>query len=160
VGDGAKVYAALDPSEVRGRRRGKFRVLLSNRDSQPVSVELRGSADGHLAVGFAHPSVGLKPREQVAVSGFVEAPSLKFVGSADRLPFLVRVQGHTTPVTLDGTFAQRPVLAGGFLRTALLVGVLGLWGLIVAFTLLHANSKNNEVNLSKLPTGVTSTTTI
>ncbi len=127
VADGTTISAALEPVDVRGRDRGRFLVILHNRGGTPIRVELSSASVGdEVRVRFAEPSVVVLPGEEIQIKALVRADRPHF-GSPKRRPFVVRVQGRSTPVVLDASFTQRAVVSKSAFRILAVVVLLGVW---------------------------------
>ncbi|MDP9074100.1 MAG: hypothetical protein M3N98_07990, partial [Actinomycetota bacterium] len=152
IGDGSLISATLDPAEVRGRERGRFRVVLRNRSPSAMRIELSGvSAGDELRVRFAEPAIALMPGQEVQIKGAVHGHRPVF-GQTRRRPFVVRVQGRSTPVLLDGSFTQRPVASSLVLKVAAVVLLIGAWALLAFFLLGRLSSSTNKKAVAKSAT--------
>ncbi|MDQ1395093.1 MAG: large repetitive protein, partial [Acidimicrobiaceae bacterium] len=160
VGDGSKVTATLEPTDVEGGDGGRFHVVLRNRSRNPLPVDLVASAPSdQLRFRFAQSSVVLPAGHEVRIKTKVRGRR-RLTGSPQRLPFVVRVQGRTTPVLLDGSFTQKPTLSGGLTKVTAVVVVIAVWLSLATFGLgkltntLH--NKNAKAQTAAAPTGGTS----
>lgn len=127
VADGSLVRATLDPAETRGWRRGRLHVVLWNRGPSSTKVELSGhSAAPGVEVRFADPAPVLPPGRELRVPTRVRGPR-PWAGGERRRLYGVRVQARSTPVALEGTLVQRPLLSGRLLKTTAIVVVVALW---------------------------------
>jgi Carboxypeptidase regulatory-like domain/PEGA domain len=132
VGDGSLIGAVLEPPEIRGAHRAHLDVVLHNRSKAPQRVDLRATVvDPGVTVEFRDRSHVLAPGEEVRVRTRLHGPR-PFIGAARRRPFGVRVQGRGTPVVLEGSFTQRPVLSGWLTKTVAIVAVVALWVTVAA----------------------------
>jgi hypothetical protein len=127
IGDGSSVTAVLDPPDVRGGERGRFLVTLHNRGRLPTRVELSAASVGdEVNIRFAEPTVVLLPGEEVQVKALLRA-NRPWFASPQRRPFVIRVQGRSTPVLLDGAFTQRAVISKSVFRVVAIVALLAFW---------------------------------
>lgn len=125
--------AELIPRTSQGRR-GRHKVAVDNRGNVPVNVLVEAASDGE-RVGFKVDPVGLviEPGEARFVSVTVKARKQIWRGQPVTHPFVVGVSPQdSTPVELDGSYVQTPVvpkwLLWLLLGLVLLVGtVLALW---------------------------------
>ena len=112
---------------MRGGWRGRFDLVLFNRTRAPLRVELGASSpDPSVRVRFQQRSQVLVPGKEARVGGRVEAHR-PMMGTPRRRPFGVRVQGRTTPVSVEGTFHQRAVIGGSLMRVVAIGAVVALW---------------------------------
>lgn len=130
--------AELVPRTSHGRRGAKVRVAIDNRGNQPVTVALRG-ADQADALQF-----GVKPAVSTVGAGNAAFTDLRvepvrsmWRGQPRTLPFTATVEPRDgTPVTLDGTFVQEPLIPSWLPKLllallALLAALLALWFLVL-----------------------------
>ncbi|MEY2447695.1 MAG: large repetitive protein, partial [Acidimicrobiaceae bacterium] len=135
IGDGSQVRASLEPADIHGGGRGKFRLSLRNRGRHPVNVTLAGESPGDaLSVRFSENEVVLPPGEFVRVKGKVKG-SRHLLGPHRRLPFVVTIRSRGTPRHLDGSFTQSPALKSGLMKGLALVAVVGMWASILVIGL-------------------------
>ncbi|HEY2812239.1 MAG TPA: carboxypeptidase regulatory-like domain-containing protein, partial [Acidimicrobiales bacterium] len=135
IGDGAQIQATLDPPDVVGGGRARFFISLRNRARQPMRVRIEGeSPSEHLSVHFDEVEPVLPPGQTVRIQGRIKS-TRPLLGPRQRLPFFVRVQGRTTPITVDGSFSQGPVLSGGLLKILAIITVVALWGSLLVLGL-------------------------
>jgi hypothetical protein len=145
VGDGTLIGAVLEPAEVRGAHRAHLDVVLHNRSKAPQRVDLRATVvDPGVTVEFRDRSHVLAPGEEVRVRTRLHGPR-PFAGAPRRRPFGVRVQGRGTPVVLEGSFTQRPVLAGWLTKTVAIVAVVALW---VALAVVAITALDKHIHTS------------
>jgi hypothetical protein len=149
VGDGSLIGASLDPPEVRGGGRGRFHVVLHNRGRSAMRVDLSGSSpSSEVKVRFADPSIVLTPAADARVKARIRARQ-PVTGNRRRRPFAVRVQGRTTPVLLEGSFTQRPIISALFLKGAALATVVALWGAVAAVGITRLDSYEHKKAVQK-----------
>ncbi|MGW6131997.1 COG1470 family protein [Cellulomonas sp. NPDC055163] len=130
--------AELVPRTSHGRRGAKVRVAVDNRGNQPVTVALRG-ADQADALRF-----GVKPAVSTVGSGNAAFTDLRvepvrsmWRGQPRTLPYTATVEPRDgTPVTLDGTFVQEPLIPSWLPKLllallALLAALVALWFLVL-----------------------------
>ncbi|HTT92320.1 MAG TPA: carboxypeptidase regulatory-like domain-containing protein [Acidimicrobiales bacterium] len=142
------------PEQVYGAFRGRFHVSVRNRGREPQAVELSGSSPV-ARVSWSTRRVRLEPGAETRVRASV-ASKRAFTGPVRRVPFAVKVKGRGAPVTLGGTFVQRPWLsalflkAGAILTTVMIFAALGTF-LVVKLTSTYSPSPT-AVPAVKVPT--------
>ncbi|WP_435768432.1 COG1470 family protein [Nocardioides sp. SYSU DS0651] len=129
--------AELVPRTSQGRR-GRHQVAVDNRGNVPVNVLVRAHSDGDRLQLRVDP-VGLVVPPGEARFTKIRAKSRRAIwrGQPVTHPFVVEVAPeHSTPVELDGSYVQTPVVPKWLMW--LLLGLLLLAGALVAlwFTLL------------------------
>jgi hypothetical protein len=129
--------AELVPRTSQGQR-GRHQVAIDNRGNVPVNVLTRAHSDGD-KLRFRVNPVGLEipPGEAHFVKISAKARRKVWRGQPVTHPFQVEVAPeHSTPVTLDGTYVQTPVIPKWLIW--LLLGLLTLAALLAVlwFTLL------------------------
>jgi hypothetical protein len=135
IGDGSVVRASLEPADIHGGGRAKFRVNLRNRGRHPVNVTLNGESPGNtLSVRFAEDEIVLPPGEFVRVKAKVKG-SRHLLGPYRRLPFVVTIRSRGTPRHLDGSFTQSPTLKSGMMKVFALLAIVAMWGSILVIGL-------------------------
>lgn len=145
IGDGSAVVAHLEPFEVRGPHGGRVDVVLANRGRDPLQVELTAiTPNPAVELRFAQRSALLHPGAEVRVRTRVRA-SRPVGGGTARRPFGVRVQGRSTPVVLEGTLVQRPLLAPWLMKAVALVAVVAVW---VAVAIVGISALSHHVHTS------------
>ncbi len=132
---------ATMPDEVYGAFHGRFQVSVRNRGREGQAVEFSGSSPVG-RVRWSTRRIRLEPGAQAKVRASVDSRRA-FTGPVRRVPFAVKVKGRGAPVTLGGTFVQRPWLsslvlkAGAILTTVLLFAALATF-LVVKLTTAYA----------------------
>jgi hypothetical protein len=145
IGDGSQVRASLEPADVRGGGRGKFRVSMRNRGNTPLNVKLTGESPGDLLrVRFKQDEVVLPPGQFVDIRGKVHG-ARPLLGSERRLPFVVSIRSRGTPRHLDASFTQSPTLKSGMLKVLAVIAVICLWagGLVYAVGRINEPKKSS-----------------
>jgi hypothetical protein len=123
--------AELIPRTSQGRR-GRHKVAVDNRGNVPVSALVEAASDGE-RVRFTVDPVGLaiEPGEARFVSVKVKAREQIWRGQPVTHPFVVIVSPQdSTPVELDGSYVQTPVIPKWLLW--LLLGLVLLVGALLA----------------------------
>ncbi len=110
---------ATMPDEVYGAFHGRFHVSVRNRGHEPQVVELSGSSPVG-RVKWSTRRVRLEPGGQAKVRAEVESKRA-FTGPARRVPFAVKVKGRGAPVSIGGTFVQRPWLSTLWLKAGAII---------------------------------------
>ena len=116
---------ATMPDEVFGAFHGRFQVLVRNRGREPQVVELSGSSPVG-RVGWSTRRVRLEPGGQARVRAEVGSKRA-LTGPVRRVPFVVKVKGRGAPVSLGGTFVQRPWLSTLWLKAAAILTTLAFF---------------------------------
>lgn len=118
--------AELIPRASQGGRRGRHRVAVDNRGNIAVPVMLQGATDGRLVlVDCQPPAVTVMPGETVFADVVVRARSRIWRNKPVTHPFdVVVTPTDSSPVVLQGTFVQGPVVPPW------------LWKLLAALVLL------------------------
>jgi hypothetical protein len=139
IGDGSVVRADLEPADIYGGGRGKFRVNLRNRGRHPINIKLTGESPGDaLSVHFEEDEVVLPPGEFVNVRAKVKG-SRPMIGPDRRLPFVVTMRSRGTPRHLDGSFTQSPTLKSGVMKVFAIIALVALWGSLLVVSLGRIN---------------------
>ena len=123
--------AELTPRTSQGRR-GRHKIAIDNRGNVPVSALVEAYSDGE-RVSFKVDPVGLaiEPGEARFVSLKVKARKQIWRGQPVTHPFIVSVAPQdSTPVELDGSYVQTPVVPKWLLWA--LLGALLLLALLLA----------------------------
>jgi hypothetical protein len=145
VGDGSMISAHLEPAEVRGSFGGRTDVVLHNRGSEPLHVELIAETPSpSVQIRFERPDALVHPGGQARIRARIRAPR-PVAGGTARRPYGVRVQGRSTPVVLEGSLVQRPLLAPGLVKVVALVTVVALW---VAVAIVGISALSRRVHSS------------
>lgn len=130
--------AELIPRTSHGRRGARHRLAVDNRGNVPVTVRLEGAdAAGALDVEANPPSITVQPGHALFADVRVRPAERFWRGPEVTHPFTVTVlTDETTPVLLDGTYVQEPVLPPWAPKAllallALLLLLAGLWFLLL-----------------------------
>jgi large repetitive protein len=129
---------ATMPDEVFGAFRGRFQVSLRNRGREPQAVELSGSSPVG-RVSWSAKRLRLEPGGQAKVRASVQSKR-HFTGPARRVPFAVKVKGRGAPVTLGGTFVQRPWLSALLLKAGAILTTVALFAALATFLVVKLTS--------------------
>src|SRR4051794_2472020 len=128
IGDGSQVRATLEPADINGGGRGKFRVSLRNRSAHPLNVKLEAESPGNtLAVRFEEDEVVLPPGEFVKGRAKVKG-SRPLLGAHRRLPFVVPTPSRGPPRHPDRSFTHPPTLKSGMMKVMAIVALVAMWG--------------------------------
>lgn len=130
--------AELVPRTSHGRRGAKVRVAVDNRGNQPVTVALRGGDQADALQFGVRPAVSTVGAGNAAFTDLrVEPVRSMWRGQPRTLPYTATVEPRDgTPVTLDGTFVQEPLIPSWLPKLllallALLAALLALWFLVL-----------------------------
>lgn len=153
--DGSVLSAALDPTDVRGGAKGRAVLVLRNRGSSPVRVDLDATApEPEVRVRFKDRTRVVQAGQEMRVPTRVSAPR-PFFGALRHRPFVVSVRTRGTPVQLEGAFLQRAVLAPWMTKVLAIVAVVALWATVavVGITSLskHVNKTAQQTALNNAP---------
>src|SRR5436190_2092577 len=156
IGDGTQVKATLEPADLHGGFRKKFRVSLRNRGRHPLNVKLGAESPGDiLRVTFENDDLVLPPGEFINVRAKVKGQR-PLLGPARRLPFVVTIRSRGTPRHLDGSFTQTATLKSGIMKGLALVALLAMWASILVFGLGRVNPPKKNATA---PAGATQSST-
>lgn len=130
--------AELVPRTSAGRRAGRHQVAIDNRGNTSVDVMLTGAAEARtLKVDTRPRAVTVLPGEAVFVDVRVLSAKTIWRNAPVTYPFEIRVEPRdTSPVSLQGTYVQGPVLPPWLWKAllALLAAILAL--VLLWFTVL------------------------
>ncbi len=129
---------ATMPDEVFGAFHGRFQVVVRNRGREPQVVELSGSSPVG-RVGWSTRRVRLEPGGQARVRAEVGSKRA-LTGPVRRVPFVVKVKGRGAPVSLGGTFVQRPWLSTLWLKAAAILTTLAFFAGLATFIVVKLTS--------------------
>lgn len=134
--------AELIPRTSHGRRGARHRIAVDNRGNVPITVRLEGGDDaGALDVEANPPSMTVQPGHALFADLRVRPVEKFWRGPEMTHPFRVSVlTEETTPVVLDGTYVQEPLLPKWLPRLllallALLLLLAALWFLLLKPTI-------------------------
>lgn len=132
----ADTTAELVPRATQGRRGARARVAVDNRGNLPVSVALRGADAADLLGIDMQPQVVTVGAGQAAFADVRLQPDRAlWRGQPKTLPYTITVDPQSgTPITLDGSYVQQPVLPKWLLKALLLA--LALMALLAALWFL------------------------
>ncbi len=136
-----RVLLHVNPSTIRGRRRGRFRVELDNRADETVDLALHGEGH-HLAVTLRPPRIVLGPGERAQARGVVKGPRRVF-GEPDHHVVAVVAQGRSGPRQTTATFLQRPLFPRGARTFLAAFMVLALWASAVGASALWWTNRDD-----------------
>ncbi|MCU1486162.1 MAG: putative collagen-binding protein, partial [Actinomycetia bacterium] len=155
VSDLESLNIGLSPVTVRGGWKGKFRLNIENRGTDPLTIKLTGRGVGpeetksDLDFTFKPDSITLRPGERVKTRGSVSGKRHVF-GNPRRRALTVTAQGETAPRHVQGAFVQRPLMPRNVLRIVGLVLVLAMWagGLTAGVNLTSGKGKSSAQDAS------------
>lgn len=155
VGDPSQLSVELSPREPAAVRTRKLSVSLTNRGTEPMSVELRTTASAGLDFAVRRDRAELPPGGSQKIAARVSAHRGRLVGAPRRMPFVLTAHGQTTPVRVDGVFVAHPLLNRGVTKAMALLAVLAVWasaGLLALNAINRHAQRNTTTNLA-LPAG-------
>ena len=118
------VALSVNPASVRGRWRGRFKVVLHNRSDVATELALRAEGDD-VSVRFKPSKVRVRPGERTTTRATVRSRPVLFA-TASRKPFTIFAQARSRPLQTSAVFSQRPVFGLMLRRGALIAGMLAL----------------------------------
>ena len=129
-------HVRLTRTEPSGGSVARTAVELINRSATPQEVAL----DAHCAAGrvdLAASRLVVAPGSTALVRATIRAPG-PVIGPRRRLPFVIDVDG-AGGASLVGTFVQKPLMSGSFVKVVLVVSLLTAWviGLVVLLSALR-----------------------
>ncbi len=141
VGDAAALSLEVLPAEPAAMRTRRLRILLTNRGTKPLSLQLSVTPAAGLDVWLRDREVDLGAGESAEVRARATTTRRRWMGQPRRMPFVVTAQGHTVPVRLNAVFVGRPVFNRTVTRLLAAVAIVTVWA-SVALVGLDAISKN------------------
>lgn len=153
VSDLESLSIGLSPVTVRGGWRGRFKLNIQNRGTEPLTITLSGRGTGpedsksDLEFHFQPEELTLRAGERVKTKGFVSARRHLF-GNPRRRALTVTAQGQTAPRHVQGAFVQRPLMPRNILRVIGLVLVLAMWAGALT-TGVRLTSKSSKATAEK-----------
>ncbi len=130
------------PSTVRGRRRGRFDVDLTNREAETLDLTLAG--EGHdVAVRLKPDRVVLPPGREARVKGRVRGPS-HVAGEPLQHVFTITAVGRSQPANVTASFHQKSSMPRSLRIFALALSVLTLWAAILGYGVLWYAKHHNK----------------
>ncbi len=133
------VAISINPASVRGRWRGRFKVVLHNRSNAPTELDLTSQSDD-VSVTFKPKRVRVRPGERTTTRAVVRSKPVLF-STSSRKPFTVFAQAQSRPLQTGAVFSQRPLI-GGFARRGVLI--LAMLALAVGGVRLTLDLLRNE----------------
>ncbi|WP_298211371.1 carboxypeptidase-like regulatory domain-containing protein [Ferrimicrobium sp.] len=132
IGDARAVAIRLDPDEIDGRHRGRFRVIIRNRGPKPERYRLIAKVtDQSVRIHLDDPTPLVLPGQETTINGSI-ATRAKFSGASRRFPFSISAQGPSQPAEVTGAFVARAELGTKTAKVAVLLAVLLIWGALAS----------------------------
>ncbi|GEL95056.1 carboxypeptidase regulatory-like domain-containing protein [Cellulomonas composti] len=135
IDGGSGLVLTVEPADSRAVRSRRVDVLLANGGDAPARVRLDAvTGDGKdIKVRLDRTDVDVPPHSSLRVGARARVTRARLVGQPRRMPFRIVATGERAPQRFDATFTARPLLVGGMLRIAAIVGITVLWvGLVLA----------------------------
>ncbi|MDQ1705620.1 MAG: large repetitive protein, partial [Frankiaceae bacterium] len=155
VGDPGHLAMELSPAEPEALRTRRVSLLLGNKGTEPMSLELKTTTPVGVTFDLKKHSVELAPGETTKVRGRLSVERGRLVGQSRRHPFIVTAQGRTTPLRLDGVFVAHPVFNRQLTRLVALLAVVAVWASVALLAVnaisKHAQNKNGGTTTIALP---------
>ncbi|MDQ1713573.1 MAG: large repetitive protein [Frankiaceae bacterium] len=141
VGDASRLKVELEPREPAGVHGRRFKVLFENNtpDDLVVSMDAHGAHGLELLHNERPVPVGAGAFVRVKVRARVRR---RLFGHPRRMPFVVSVQGETTPVRTNGVFVAKPLFSTALTKVVAVVAILGMWLAVsrMGLNLISANA--------------------
>jgi hypothetical protein len=150
VGDAAALALELIPTEPAAVRTKRVKVLLTNRGTTPMSLQLSVTPTNGLDVWLREHEVDLGAGESVEVRGRATTMRRRWVGQARRMPFVLTAQGHTVPVRLNAVFVVRPVFSRTVTRVIAAVAIVAVWASVALVGLDMISKRAHKKNTASL----------
>lgn len=113
------------PSTIRGKRRPKFILDLTNNESEPVNFVVEGSAL-KVRVRFEKDSFELAPGERASTRAKVRGPRRVF-GQTTQHNLLLSARGIASSTAITAPYIQRPLIAARIRSVVAAITVVALW---------------------------------
>ncbi|WP_395153774.1 carboxypeptidase regulatory-like domain-containing protein [Ilumatobacter sp.] len=113
------------PSTIRGKRRPKFILDLTNNEAQPVTFVVDGSAQ-KVRVRFERDSFQLAPGEHASTRAKVLGPRRLF-GQPTQHNLLLSARGTASSTAITAPYVQRPLIASRLRSIVAAITVVALW---------------------------------
>lgn len=128
-----EVRAELVPPTVKGRFRGRPRLVIDNLGNTRITASVAGADTGdHLSYDIRPGSVQIEPGRAVFVDATLRPRQVIWFGAKEQRPFALTVQrSGVVPLSVDGTFVQR-----GFLPRWLATALSVTMALAIAFVMI------------------------
>jgi len=136
-----RVVIEPTPSPVRGRRRAKMRIDLTNNEPAPVTFTLLGEANG-VRVRFRQDDFELQPGEHAVTKAKIKGPR-HWVGEKTQHNLLLSARGRSSTASVTAPFVQRPLFARRLRMLVAGLAVIALWLGAIGGTALWWTNRNN-----------------
>jgi hypothetical protein len=113
------------PSTIRGKRRPKFILDLTNNEAQPVTFVVDGSAN-NVRVRFEEDHFQLAPGERASTQAKVRGPRRVF-GQPTQHNLLLSARGVASSTAITTPYVQRPLIASRIRSIVAAITVVALW---------------------------------
>ena len=133
------VAISISPASVRGRWRGRFKVVLHNRSNAATELDLIAQSDD-VSIKFKPSRVRVRPGERTTTRAVAWSKPVLF-STSSRKSFTVLAKARSRPLQTGAVFSQRP-LVGGFARRMVLI--LAMLALAVGGVRLTLDLLSNE----------------
>ena len=113
------------PNTIRGKRRPKFILDLTNNEAQPVTFVVDGSAN-NVRVRFEEDHFQLAPGERASTRAKVRGPRRVF-GQPTQHNLLLSARGVASSTAITTPYVQRPLIASRIRSIVAAITVVALW---------------------------------
>jgi hypothetical protein len=113
------------PSTIRGKRRTKFILDLTNNEAQPVTFVVDGAAN-NVRVRFEEDHFQLAPGEHASTRAKVRGPRRVF-GQPTQHNLLLSARGVASSTAITAPYVQRPLIASRIRSIVAAITVVALW---------------------------------
>jgi hypothetical protein len=113
------------PGTIRGKRRPKFILDLTNNEAQPVTFVVDGSAN-NVRVRFEEDHFQLAPGERASTRAKVRGPRRVF-GQPTQHNLLLSARGVASSAAITTPYIQRPLIASRIRSIVAAITVVALW---------------------------------
>jgi hypothetical protein len=154
VGDASRLKVEIEPREPAGVGGRRFKVALENKSPDDLVVALAAHGAHGLELKHRSGSVAVPAGALVRVKFRGRVPR-RLAGHARRMPFVVTVQGETTPVRTNGVFVAKPLFGTALTKVVAVVAILGMWLAVSRFglNLISAHTHKPKAGVASGPDG-------
>jgi len=121
----ARVDLEPQPSTIRGRRRAKFQVDVTNHEPQVVAVTLDAEATD-VAVQFGVDAFSLAPGQRAVAKAKLKGPR-HWAGEPTQHNIVITARGRASSTSTTAAYIQRPLFAHKLRMAVVALTVIALW---------------------------------
>ncbi|BAN02630.1 carboxypeptidase regulatory-like domain-containing protein [Ilumatobacter coccineus] len=137
-----KVRLTVEPTPIRGRRRAKFLVGISNDEPTPVAFTLDAEATD-VKVKFKTSAFRLVPGQRAATKARLRGPRHLF-GEVIQHNLVIAARGKASASTITTPYVQRPVFAHKLRALTAGLAVIALWLAAIGGVALWVSNRNDD----------------